>query len=303
MPAGRGNCCWDCDWRGRLKKRIEINRNAFAVPAMAAHFDAFGRWLGDEVGVNKAALTINRYVPFFMEIEKRWGHVPDYRALVEHFGTDGLRKVLLPVRWLEATSLTVVDEATKQNARDTRRIAATLARFAEDSREYALLAGYHQLLETRHAAGRTSLRAIKSALIPAGALIAEAASREQLPPDQKTLDAYLGGAPGQLAAVTGFVNYLREHHGAALAVSPIDPRRAESRRREVLERDVARLLERREDGENIESRWLVLALCLLHDVGRQRGRVIARAASIERQEDGFHLSRDGSTYYVPNPPT
>jgi len=302
MPAGRINRCWDCDWRARLEKRVRINRRAFAVPAMAAHFEAFGRWLGEEVGVNKAALKINGYLPFFMEIEKRWGHVPDYGALVGHFGTAGLRKVLLPVRWLTSTGLVVVDEKAKQDESLSRQIDVTLARFPGDSRERALLAGYHRILERRRAKGRTSLRSIKGAMTPAAALVAKAVSRGAIVPDQATLDAYLDAAPGQRAAVTGFVNHLREHHNVDLVVPPLDPRRAASRRREVLERDVACLLEQREQGEDIESRWLELALCLFHDTGRQHGRTIVRTASIERCDDGFQLIHDNKTYYVPRPP-
>ena len=237
-----------------------------------------------------------------MEIEKRWGAVPDYAALVEHFGTGGLRQVLLPARWLEAANLIVVDELIKQESTDARRIAATLAPFSEGSRERALLSSYHDVLEKRRLSGRTSLRAIKSALIPAAALIAEAVARDAIPPDQPALDAYLGDAPGQRAAVTGFVNHLRDHHDAELVVPALDPRRAAARRREVLELDVVRLLERREQGEDIEPRWLALALCLFHDVSRQRGRTIARVASIERRDDGFRLSHEDKTYYVPKPP-
>ena len=83
---------------------------------------------------------------------------------------------------------------------------------------------------------------------------------------------------------------------------PLDPARAQSKRRDALERDIARLLERREHGEDIETRWLELALSLFHGVGRQRGRAMVRAASIDRNDDGFHLSHEGEMYYVPQPP-
>jgi hypothetical protein len=68
---------------------------------MAGHFDSFGHWLGQKVGGHKAALTIHRYLPFFMDIERQWRTIPDYHVLLNHFGTQHLRRVLLPMRWME----------------------------------------------------------------------------------------------------------------------------------------------------------------------------------------------------------
>jgi len=302
MPAGRINRCWNCDWRARLEKRVRINRRAFAVPAMSAHFEAFGRWLGEEVGVNRAALKINGYLPFFMEIEKRWGHVPDYGALVGHFGTAGLRRVLLPVRWLTTASLVVVDEKAKQDDSLSRQIGATLSRFPDDSRERALLAGYHRILERRRAKGRTSLRSIKGAMTPAAALVAKAASHGAIVPDQATLDAYLVDAPGQRAAVSGFVCYLRDHHNVEIAMPARDHRRDERVRRDRLDEEIARLADQGASGADVEPRWLVLALRRFHDLTKTRAAEIARTATMTRLADGYNLTLNNDVYYLPKLP-
>lgn len=63
------------------------------------HFEAFGHWLMGLMGENKAALTIHRYLSFFMEIERNWKDVPEFAVLLMHFGTTKLRCVQLPMLW------------------------------------------------------------------------------------------------------------------------------------------------------------------------------------------------------------
>ena len=126
MPAGHGTQCWRCYWTGLLEKRIRIDCAAFSLPGMAAHFKTFGTWLRQKVGEHKAALTIHRYLPFFMEIERQWKTIPGYAELLEHFGAARLRRVLLPMRWFEENGFIVPDNAAKAEDSDRRSIAATL---------------------------------------------------------------------------------------------------------------------------------------------------------------------------------
>ncbi|BCO27328.1 hypothetical protein MIZ03_2216 [Rhodoferax lithotrophicus] len=37
---------------------------------MGLHFSNFGAWLGEQVGIHKASITIHRYLSFFLDIEK-----------------------------------------------------------------------------------------------------------------------------------------------------------------------------------------------------------------------------------------
>ncbi|WP_311945334.1 hypothetical protein [Halomonas piscis] len=52
------------------------------------------------VGPQKAALKINHYLTFFLDLETTWQQVPNYPQLLHHFGAEGLRRVRLPMRWL-----------------------------------------------------------------------------------------------------------------------------------------------------------------------------------------------------------
>jgi hypothetical protein len=52
----------------------------FTIPAeqIRAAFIEFSQWLLQDVGNHKAALTIELYVPFFVEITRYWNKLPSY---------------------------------------------------------------------------------------------------------------------------------------------------------------------------------------------------------------------------------
>ena len=103
-----------------------MNRAAFTVPVMADHFERFGAWLAVAVGDNKAAITVNRYLSFFLEIEKVWQAIPKYNRLVDHFGAEGLRRVRLPMRWMQEAGMVVKDAAVQAEDSEKRQIAGML---------------------------------------------------------------------------------------------------------------------------------------------------------------------------------
>ena len=211
MPAGCGKRCWDCYWKQVTECRIELNAAGVVSPALSQRFRAFGAWLIEERGPHQAALKINRHLEFFQEIDRRWNDIPGYEALLKHFGADGLRRYRLAMRWMKAAGLVIVDVGAREADSDRRRIEATLDRVKECSTQAAdILSGYHATLRERAAAGKCTLRSMRMALSPAARLLETAAEAQTLPPDQRLLDAFLRRAPGQQAAVSGFVTLCRK---------------------------------------------------------------------------------------------
>ena len=88
MPAGRGNQCERCYVEGLAEQRTKFNRAAFRTPTIAGHFGEFGVWLKTTRGPEKAAQRVHRFVPFFLEIEREWGTIPEYGTLLEHFRSE-----------------------------------------------------------------------------------------------------------------------------------------------------------------------------------------------------------------------
>ncbi|MBP0685540.1 hypothetical protein J8J21_21080, partial [Mycobacterium tuberculosis] len=63
----------------------------FSRPSMQELFRQFGDWLSRRVGAHKAAITVNRYLPFFQELAQLGDVLLNADLLLEHFTTQGLR--------------------------------------------------------------------------------------------------------------------------------------------------------------------------------------------------------------------
>lgn len=274
MPAGYGNSCEHCYWRNLLEKRVRLDCAAFSTPVMAEYFMAFGQWLVAEVGGRKAALTIHRYLPFFIEIEQQWGGIPEYVPLLRRFGVAGLRRVLLPMRWIETLGLATRNEEARIEDSERRRITAIQNKLAPESDERKLLNSYLQVLLERLAVGKTTLRSVRLALTPAADFLGGFTEERQGSrlADQQELNAYLAKKPGQRAAVSGFVRYLREVHGAEIRLPSVNQIKAKRLRRENLEAELLVLIRDGNGSEYCMRQWLSIALVYFHGLDRKIGK-------------------------------
>lgn len=298
MPAGRGRQCHQCYWKGLLEKRIRMDCAAFSSPRMVAYFEAFGNWLREEVGENKAALTVHRYLSFFLEVERQWKGIPKYTTLLEFFGAAKLRRVLLPMRWMEETGLVTSDAAAKAEDSDRRRIAVTLDRLKKSSKARLILQGYHKALLEDLKAGKTTLRSIRLALSPAATLLWTANERERMPPDQGVVEAYLGKTPGQRASVARFVRYLREEHGAKITLPKANPDKAQRRRRKKLEAKMLALMQEGGESDEFKLRWISVTLAYFHGLPQKVGGLL-REQDLNQVDGGMFVTWGNKQFWLP----
>lgn len=298
MPAGRGKQCESCYWRGLLKKRVEIDCAAFSSPVMVEYFQAFGDWLEIEVGHHKAAITLKRNLSFFLEIEKQWKAIPDYAVLLKHFGTSHLRRVLLPMKWMKEANLVVPNNQLKQEDSDRRRIEATLAKLGKISKERIILDGYLRALMLDQKEEKTTLRSIRLAMTPAAALLLKGRDMKQVPPDQKVLDAYLTQTPGQRAAVSGFVCYLRDKHGLGIALPKVNLRKTLLNRKKKLEAEMLALMREGGEGDEFHRRWVSVALAYFHELPKSAGGQVAND-HVEPVAGGLSITVEADNYWIP----
>jgi len=269
---------------------------------MQTRFDAFGHWLVHEVGNHKAAITINKFVPFFVEVDKNWRKFPDYKTLLKHFGAEGLRRVRLPMRWLTSIGDVTVDTRARENDSERRRIEAILGKIPDSSAQSKLLDGYYQLMLTRHQNKRLSIRSLRFSLSPAVALLNLAAIDDVTKPHQHHLNALLASSPGQRASISGFVNYLRDQHDVDLSLPAADSKRAKKNRLKRLEKEIDELIHSPLDEKQSLRIWIEIALNYFHDIPRKTGRNLARSENITHSDDGSWILHDGHRYYVPARP-
>lgn len=300
MPAGRGKQCEDCYWTETLRKRVRIDQAALSTPAMAEAFGQFGEWLLAEVGSNKAAITLHRYLTFFQEVDQQWGAIPEYQKLLECFGAEGLRRVRIVVRWMTCSGRLVVDTEAREADSERRRIQVLIASMPPESIAARALAGYRERLMERVIAGKSTLRSVRLALRPASSVLLASDAEGARLPDQAVMDRYLLESPGQKAAVTGFANYLVEEWGVTM-VPRVDARKASVARRKRLEKEIRALMREGGDAddEDFQMRWLSVALSYFHGLPRSVGAK-ADGSMVSKQDDGsLTINWNGQAYWVP----
>ena len=266
MPAGAGKVCTSCYYSKLLHKRTEMNCAAFVQKDVQQHFRSFAGWLGEEVGDHKAAITLNRYVSFFIDVERSWGDVPkEYHLLLKHFGPSGLRKHELPMRYLQSHGLEGIDEVAKHEEAERRRISAIIS----GQTRCRILMEFHTYLNERLDAGTTSLRSVRLALTPAAKLMQMLQGSGREKPAQKDLTTYLQKSPGQRAAISTFLGFLTKKYGLNLSLPPKDGRAAKKKKRLVLEAELGQLLKSGGSGVLFQRKLLGTALAYFHGLPKK----------------------------------
>jgi len=299
MAAGLGKRCQECYYRDLLKKRVLMDSAAIAVQPMANLFVQFGDWLGSAVGVHKAAITVHRYLEFFLELGGQWGGLPSYLDLLTHFGANGLRRFELPMRFLVEKGLVVVDPEARLDDSERRRVESVINGLVAGSQERKILEAYRLRLLEKVDTGVTTLRSLRLALVPAAGLLLYASGQGRMPPGQKELEGYLKQSPGQRAALSGFVNFLNQYYGPGIALPPMDGR-ASRLRRKKLEAELLALMQEGGEGEEFRRRWLSVALAYFHGLPRSVGRNI-HDDNLLSEGYGIQVTLKEKIYWIPFP--
>jgi hypothetical protein len=299
MAGGRVTRCEACYWVDTATKRIEIDTHIFDSSGMAALFENFGAWLISECGAKSAALSVHRYLSFFVEVEKYWGYFPRYDALVEHFKAEGLRRVRRPMRWLSDTQGLRVDFVIRENTSEENRIVNILSLFKVNVIAGRAIEGYERRLRTRLEANKTSVRSIRLALTPAIHLLKNADAEGKMLPGQTVLDCYLLAHPGQQAAITGFINYLNLTFSLGL-VPNVNEQLVRKLRKKKLEKKLSRFIAVESLKLDNLDKWILLGLEYFHDVRIPKKRRTAVVRSVTDVDLlGLTVVLDNKKYHLP----
>jgi hypothetical protein len=261
---------------------------------MAGAFAEFGAWLLQQAGPRPAALRIHRYLPFFLEMERSWGAIPSYPALVEHFGVEGLRRFRLATRWLEEEKGVLKKPRPALEDAEKRQVETLLAAFPTSTVAGRCLQGYKVYLMERVENRKTSLRSVRLAMRPAVSLLAAADPQGGRLPDQAALERYLLRAPGQRMALTGFLVFLRYSYGLNLR-PVVDAEGAARLRRRELEKELIRLAAGHAPSD--PETWVRLALEYFH--GLRLSRKALRKAVLREEDGGLCVKWEGVSYWIP----
>ncbi len=290
MPAGRGNLCEACYWKGLLDKRVKICQAGLGK-LLAEEFKEFGAWFEGRRGAQAAALRVNKYLTFFQEMDAKWGHIPSYGDLLRRFHAEGLRRVRLVVSWMEESGRVKVDEKLREEDSEYLRIRRLKARIDASSAGGALWDGYRKNLMEHHRQGRTSLRSIRMALSSAAELVRRAGGHA---PTQSSLDAYLQDKPGQKANITGFVNHVNNDGVANLVIQNSESMSRSERKR--LEQALISMMKHQEDTQGFRKMWICAAMRYF------QGRPLRKDHSWrEDPQGGLIVRMAGLEFWIPLP--
>lgn len=301
MPAGRGSRCIDCYWvaRGRLEggQLVEL----LAKPRTRQAFQDYLQWAMSEIHLPRLVPTLEKQVVFFQRLEPHGEQIWSEQLLLREFGTAGLRKYELPVRWLGVTGVAEVSAEAKIENAERGRALALVQQAPPGSLARALLEEFYETLNAKVLAKKTLPRSMRMALRPAVSTLAMTEPAWQKMPDQKAIDKMLSDAPGQLAASSTFRGFLKKRHGIVLTARPVTRRDSSAQRKQMGEQLAAMAREPLRD-ERFEDRWLMLSLCFSHRVSRTFAKALLKSGLLSREDGGYNLVAESDTYWIPGPP-
>ena len=294
IPAGKGKKCDNCAWAERLAHRINLLKVSVRKGAVRDAFPVFALWLAQDVGNDKAAMTIERYAPFFRVAAQQWPTLPDFPTILSHFKPKGMRRYLKVKQWLEQLPNQKTDKTLAVNLAEQDRIKVLRGKLAGNPVAESLFDSYHDKLLSKYHAGKTSITSIRLAMQPVIGLM----QGFNHFPIQEDIDAYLRKKPGQRAALTGFISYLRREYALDLHISKVtkkDQQRMKVAKRNTLEKKViAYIMRCYKDPDAFRLHdWLRLALPYFH------WREIRSEYTVIERPDGYMVSQLGEEMFVP----
>lgn len=146
---------------------------------------------------------------------------------------------------------------------------------------------------------RIAVRSIRLALRPALSLLMKSNPTGISLPNKASLDQYLLEAPGQEAAVSGFIRFLGERYQLRLVLR-VDSKRVAEIRKKKIEAELLSMMKVGGEGEEFQRRWLSLALAYLYDLPLDVGKKTS-AHNLVWTDGGISVQHNGFIYWVPSP--
>ena len=302
MAAGNGKRCQPCYWAARCEhsalQLVELLRGSRARESFAA----FAAWLPTQASAQRAAMKLPRHVEFFEMLDRAGDEAWTGELLLARFGTATLRRYELPVRWLQLHHHVDLPAENKAREADRRRVrqAVALAQVGSVARE--LLEAFELELRRRHEAGKLTELSMRLAFRPAVALLAEEDLLGARAPTQAALERYLATTPGQRAAISTFLGFLKSHRGLELRLPP-KVAGSSAVGRKALEKQIVALMTPPIDIDRVAKRWAPLALRYFHHLSAADAKTVCIHSTAQPRAGGTVLSFKGQDYWIPAEPT
>ena len=302
MPAGGGKRCQACYWLERFKRSALQLAELFTTARARDAFAEFATWLSSQGSVQRPGLRLAKHAEFFETLDGAGDEAWTGEFLLRSFGTATLRRYGLPVRWLQETKGVSLSEEEKTRQADGRRARDAVAAIPPGTVARDLLEKFSAELKRRCDVGALTERSMRLAIRPAVALLMVEDPQGVRAPGQAGLERYLASTPGQRAAVSTFVGFLRSNYGIELRL-PAKRAAASAEVRNSLERQITSLMSAPLDARRVAKHWLPLALRFFHHLSAADAKAVCLGATRQPDAGGTALTFCGQTFWVPAEPS
>lgn len=301
MAAGNGKRCQPCYWAARCKhsalQLVELLRGNRTRES----FVAFAAWLPTQTSAQRSAMRLARHVEFFELLDSAGDEAWTSEFLLARFGAATLRRYELPVRWLRLRHDVNLSAEDKAREADRRRVRQAVALAPEGSVARDLLEAFELELRRRLEAGKLTELSMRLAFRPAVALLAEEDPLGARAPTQAALERYLLAKPGQRAAVSTFLGFLKGSCGIELQLPPKIAGNSTAGRK-ALERRIAALMAPSVNAKQVAKHWVLLALRYFHHLSLADAKTVCAGSSVQPRAGGTVLCFQGQEYWIPAEP-
>jgi hypothetical protein len=298
MPAGLGSRCTRCYWVERCNKSAALLAELLRSARVRESFAGFAAWLPDNSSPGVGARRLKHHVEFFEALDSLGDVEWTAETLLGHFGTAALRRYALPMQWMGISSDLSVDARAKADDSDKRRLSKALSSMHEGSLGREVLKCFCLSLQQRCDSGTLTVRSARLAVRPAAALLTAQCPSGSALPTQQALDSYLAKVPGQRAAVSTFLGFLKRVHDLELKLPAKRSANGLSQRK-ALEKQLIAILVKRHGGVIDDPKWAQLALRYFHRMTAAEAKATYEGAARRPEGSGLVLSNAGQDYWLP----
>lgn len=297
MPAGFGLRCQACYWSVRFSMRLEQQVPTLPDDNARTAYRRFCQWLRNRSGSHVAFIRMARYVEAFRKIRLAGAPIISFTLLIIDTGPATLRRYPLLEEWLTGRENTPEVRRLKITEAEQRRIHL----MDNDGRcELAqqVYASYLTVMQARYDAGYITISSLRYAMGAASRLLALAARRGHVLPEQSDLNSYLRTSPGMRAQLSGITIFLN-HNFATSLVLPVKRSRA-AMQRHRMEKYIRKMRHMMVSGRAPEMRtWLRLGLACFHHMTLNSAKALLSDAVISRTANGYVVRSAGGEYTIP----
>lgn len=301
MPAGQGKRCQACYWVERCARDASQLGELLRMKRVRDAFAEFTAWLPAQGSAQRAAMGLRKHVEFFELLDGTGEEAWTGGFLLKQFGTAVLRRYELPVRWLQLRAGVALPAQDKAREADSRRVRKAVSTLPPGSVARGLLEAFERELQRRCDGGKLTERSMRLAFRPAVALLAMEDPHGSRAPRQDALDRYLSSVPGQRAAVSTFLGFLKASHVIELQLPP-KPAATSAAARKKLEKQIAALIAPPVDADRVAKLWAPLALRYFHHLSATQAKMICNESTPQPHSRGMVLAYQGQNYWIPAEP-